>query len=125
MILKLSTKPIVRRVERRRGIRKTNWDAFKGKMEERVNTAFNLAELENREDIDADKLEDLYKRWYEAIESSLEETSPLTKLSYYIHVRDSDCLKLQEIAYRNMTRRKHRHAKEYSAKNEGGKPLPV
>ena len=64
VILKLSMKPIVRRVERGRCMRKTNWDAFKGKMEARVNAAFNLAELENREDIDADMLEDLYKWWY-------------------------------------------------------------
>ena len=48
-------------------------------------------------------LEDLYRSWYEAIESSVEETSPKTRPSYYLHAQESDYLKLLEITYQDMT----------------------
>ena len=103
VILKLSTRPIVKRAEQTRCLRKTNWETFKDRMEERMDQTFNLTELENRPDINANVLEDLYRSWYEAIESSLEETSPKTRLSYYLHTRESNYLKLLEITYQDMT----------------------
>ena len=55
--------------------------------------------------IDADKIEELYGQWYKNIDDTLEETNPKTRVSFYIHARDSDFLKLLEITYQNLSRK--------------------
>ena len=103
VMLRVSTRPIVKRTERTRCLCRTNWEDFKRKMETRMEHTFKLAEIETRTDIDAGKIEEYYGHWYKAIEESLEETSPKTKVSFYLHARDSDFLKLLEITYRDLT----------------------
>ena len=98
VILKLSTRPIVKAFERKRNLKKTNWEAFSEKVETRISQTFNL---------EADILQDLYGCWYGSIEASLEETTPTTKLTYYLHARDSDYLKLLEVTYRNICNKQY------------------
>ena len=76
---------------------------FKGRLEIRLEQSFDLEELQERRDIDAEEIEDLFKKWYEAIEDTLEETTPTTRIRYYLHARNSDLLKLLELTYRNLT----------------------
>ena len=102
VILKLSAKPIAKVVERKRCLKRTNWDMFKGRMEIRLERAFNLEELQERRDIDAEEIEDLYERWYEAIEDTLKEKTPTTRIRYYLHARNTEFLKLLELNYRNL-----------------------
>ena len=103
MILRVSTRPIVKRIERTRCLRRTNWEGFKRKIETRMEHTFDCAEMETKTDIDAGKIEKYYGHWYKAIEDSLEETSPTTKISFYLHAGDSDFLRLLEITYRGLT----------------------
>ena len=64
-----------------------------------------MEEIRSRRDIDAEAVERMYRQWYEVIEHTLNETSPKVKISYYLHARDSDYLRLLEINYRNLTNR--------------------
>ena len=57
VILKLSTKPIVKIVEKKRCLKRTHWDMFKGRMEIRLEQSFNLEELQERRNIDAEEIE--------------------------------------------------------------------
>ena len=72
-------------------------------MEIRLEQSFNLEELQERRNIEAEEIEDLFKKWYKAIEDTLEETTPTTRIRYYLHARNSDLLKLLELTYRNLT----------------------
>ena len=102
LILKLSTKPILKNVEKVRCIRRTNWDNFRDKVRDRIRNSFTINEIEQRNDINADTIEEFYGEWYGVIERSLEETSPKVKRTYFLHARDSDYLRLMETVYRDL-----------------------
>ena len=95
----------VKNAEATRSLKRTNWELFKEKLETQIDQIFDLDEMQNRRDIDAGAVENMHKQWYEAIEHTLEETSPKVKISYYLHARDSDYLRLLEINYQNLTNR--------------------
>ena len=66
-------------MEKVRCVRRTNWDNFKDKVKDRISNSFAIKEIEQRDNIDADTIEEFYGEWYGAIEHSLEETSPKVK----------------------------------------------
>ena len=105
IILKLSEKPIIRRTESKTRLHKTNWETFKNNLEARTERTFNLEDLGSRMNIDADEIEELYGQWYKNIDATLEETTQKRRMSFYIHARDSDFLKLLEINYQNLSRK--------------------
>ena len=47
VILNLSTKPIIKRIESKRRLHKTNWETFKNNLEARMERTFNLEDLES------------------------------------------------------------------------------
>ena len=94
----------MKNVEATRSQKRTNWELFKEKLETQIDQIFNLDEIQHRRDIDAEAVESMYKQRYEAIEHTLDETSRKVKISYYLHARDSDYLRLLEINYRNLTK---------------------
>ena len=105
VVLKLSTRPIVKNVEATRSLKRTNWELFKGKLETKIEQIFDMDEIRSRRNIDAEAMENMYRQWYEVIEHTLNETSPKVNISYYLHARDSDYLRLLEMNYRNLTNR--------------------
>ena len=85
-----------------RCIKGTNWDNFRDKVKDRISNSFTINEIEQRDNINADTIEEFYGEWYGAIKHSLEETSPKVKRNYFLHARDSDYLRLMGITYRDL-----------------------
>ena len=62
VILRLSTRPIVKNVEATRSLKRTNWELFKEKLETQIDQIFDMDEIRSRRDIDAEAVESMYRQ---------------------------------------------------------------
>ena len=99
VVLKLSTKPIAKECTERFKFTNANWELFKEKIEEKIESENINNNLTDRRDIDATIIENGINKWINIIKETRDEVIPKTKINYYIHARDSDYLKLIEITY--------------------------
>ena len=99
VVLKLSTKPIAKAGTERFKFANANWELFKEKIEEKIESENVNNNLTDRQDIDATIIENSINKWLNIIKDTRDEVIPKTKINYYIHARDSDYLKLLEIMY--------------------------
>ena len=102
VIIKLSTKPIVKEGQNRYKYKAANWELFKEKIEEKTGAENINNNLLDRQDIDAVAIENNLNKWTTIITETRDEIIPKTKLNYFIHARDSDYLKLLENTYKNI-----------------------
>ena len=102
VIIKLSTKPIVKEGQNRYKYKTANWELFKEKIEEKTEAENINNNLLDRQDIDAATIENNLNKWMTIITETRDEIIPKSKLNYFIHARDSDYLKLLENTYKNI-----------------------
>ena len=102
VIIKLSTKPIVKEGQTRYKYKTANWELFKEKIEEKTEAENINNNLSDRQDIDAATIENNLNKWMSIITETRDKIIPKAKLNYFIHSRDSDYLKLLENTYKNI-----------------------
>ena len=96
VIIKLSTKPIIKTGIERFKFTTANWELFKEKIEEKIEIENINNNLTDRQDIDAAIIENSLNKWMNIITETRDEIIPKTEINYLIHARDSDYLKLLE-----------------------------
>ena len=100
VIIKLSTKPIIKTGIERFEFPSANWELFKEKIEEKIENENKNDNLTDRQDIDdAIIIEKSLKKWISIITETRDEIIPKTKINYFIHALDRDYLKLLENVY--------------------------
>ena len=102
VVIKLSTKPIVKPQQIRFNYSNTNWKLFKERIKEKINNANRENNLNDRNDIDAIVIEISISNWINIIKETRDEMVPKRSLNYFIHARDSDYLKLLEDIYKTI-----------------------
>ena len=102
VIIKLSTKPIVKTGQEKYKFTEANWDLFKEKIEMKIETENRNNDLTQKNDVDALIIENNIIKWLSIITETCDEIIPKAKFTYYIHARESDYLKLLEDIYKNI-----------------------
>ena len=102
VILNISTKPIVKPGQEKYKFSEANWELFKEKVESKIAVENNTSDLLNRNNIDAQEIENNILKWLSIITETRDEVIPKVKLCCYIHATDSDYLRLLEITHRNI-----------------------
>ena len=98
LIIRISTKPIIKSIEKRRSFTKAYWEKYRDIISEKTNDAIINNSLEGRE-INKEKIDGSIGNWIGIIDEAAEEAIPKIKITYYIHGRESDYLKLLENQY--------------------------
>lgn len=114
LIVKLSTKPIVKPGVMRRKYISANWDGFKRRIEEKIEGELLDNDLTNDQGVNAEKIEESYIRWTKIITDAEDEYIPKTKIKYYIHARESDRLKLLVEQHKNIIKRPYWTIPQYN-----------
>ena len=102
IVIKLSTKQIVKPQQIRFNYSNMNWELFKERIEEKINNANRENNLNDRNDIDTTKIETSLSNWINIIKETRDEIVPKRSLNYFIYTRDSDYLKLLENIYKTI-----------------------
>ena len=102
VIIKLSTKPIVNIGQEKHYFSEADWDLFKEKIESKIDIENENHTLLERDDVDAQEIENSLHSWLNIITVTRDEVIPKAKLKYSMHGRESDYLKLLETVYTNI-----------------------
>ena len=94
IVIKISTKPIVKEITRTPDSKKTNWDEFTTHIENKTAEQEDENNLSNNEQIDKEVLDREYKKWIKDIMHSYEKTTPMKKIKLLPHIPDSDLMKI-------------------------------
>ena len=93
IIVKLSTKPIVAEIVGTPDTKKTNWEQFATKIEDKITEQENENKLENNANITKETLDRSYKIWIKDIENTFKITTPIRRTKLVPHIPDSDLMK--------------------------------
>ena len=100
LIIRLSTKPIVNPSKRNFKFNNADLELFKNRLEEKFDNEVRLHDLNGRDDIDAAVIEENLLRWIEIIKDTRDDVIPKGKISYFLHARESDYLRILEDTYK-------------------------
>ena len=98
----MSTKPIVNIGQKKHNFSEADWDLFKEKIESKIDTENENDTLLERDDVDAQEIENSLHSWLNIITVTRDEVISKAKLKYFIRGRESDYLKLLETVYTNI-----------------------
>ena len=102
IIIKLSTKPIVKTGQEKYKFTEADCHLFKERIETEIEVQNRNNDLSQRNDMDVPVIENNIIKWLSIITETRDEIIPKAKLTYYIHARESDYLKLLEDIHKNI-----------------------
>ena len=94
IIMKISTKPIVKELINTVNIKKANWENFTNQMIEKVEDQNNEIDLQNNDRITKETLDNATIKWMEDIKKTVENNAPISRVRYHQHIPDSDFMNI-------------------------------
>ena len=106
IIVKFSTKAIVKDLAKKSKFKNADWDKFKSIIDREIDIELNNEPLEG-EGINQEKIDNAIINWINIVKVAKEESVPKSKVNYYIHPKVSDYIKLLEQNYKQLTSLNH------------------
>ena len=106
IIVKLSTKAIVKDFAEKSKFKNADWDKFKSIIDREIDIEINNEPLEGG-GINQEKIDNAITNWINIVKVAKEESVPKSKVNYYIHPKVSDYIKLLEQNYKQLTSLNH------------------
>ena len=100
MVITISTKPIMVPTTMKLNLKKTNWENFKEKVEERMTIESDRTAQEIN--INKNKIEEGFERWLDIVKTELEAATPIKQYKTIKNFQDSDFLKLLKERYKDL-----------------------
>ena len=101
VVVKLSTKPIVKDVQSKFYFKNADWDKFKVTVEREINSETTEEPLEGG-GINQEKIDKAIINWINILKQATVESVPKKALSFFIHPHESDYIKLLEQNYKQL-----------------------
>lgn len=92
IILKISTRPILKDQIKRKNFKRANWDGFKDRVLLRLDGQTETNRLNGQET--KQTIDETLGQWINDIKEAVDDYVPMTKVSYYRHAKTSDLLRL-------------------------------
>ena len=105
LIVKISTKTIIKTTEEKPNYSNMDWNVFKTKVEEKMAQENERYDLNNDNRIDANRLDIMFENWMNILINTMNEVIPKTRQIFYVHPKTSDFLRLLMISYGNLERK--------------------